>query len=124
MKRLSRGYKSSMDDYHLKEFREKFVNVTSSTTGIFYILCVLLSIVAATGTAGYILTEVDGAYLVLITYILLSFFISRQLRYLENVVHFCSHGNLSKNRRNNDLITNSLAAYPVVQEVNGYRKSQ
>lgn len=45
----------------------------------------------------------------------------RQLRGLENIVHFGSHLNFSKNQKLNDFLVNVLAAYPVFQKVESYR---
>ena len=44
------------------------------------------------------------------------------MRGLENIVHFGSHNNFYQDRSTNDLLTNVLAAWPMLQDVEQYRK--
>jgi len=47
---------------------------------------------------------------------------SRQ-RALSNLVHDASHGNLFRNRKVNDMVSNIFGAYPMFDSVEAYRKS-
>ncbi len=47
---------------------------------------------------------------------------SRQ-RALSNLVHDASHGNLFRNRKVNDIVSNFFGAYPMFDSVESYRKS-
>jgi fatty acid desaturase len=103
-----------------REFREKFEQ-KSTPKGVTLILLTHLSIIASA------LIVVDGInspellYSIILTLVGI-IFISRQLRALENIVHFGSHYNITKGNKN-DIIINILAAWPVLQDVRNYRKS-
>jgi fatty acid desaturase len=48
-------------------------------------------------------------------------FSTRQMRGLENIVHFGSHNNFSRHKKTNDLLTNAFSAWPMLQDVRHYR---
>lgn len=59
-------------------------------------------------------------YLILFTPIV-CLIIARQLRGLENIVHFGSHYNISRNKKLNDWFVNLFCAYPMMQDIASYR---
>ncbi len=117
VKRYERGYSSAMSDALKSEFRQKFQR-RSMGLGIFLTLSVQMSIYASLYVAYEAIGGRDWASVLILCGCLL--FVARQMRYLENVVHFGSHNNLSSGRWN-DLFVNWAAAYAVMQEIDGYR---
>lgn len=112
-------YKHKFDKQTLRDFNQKF-NKPSLIKGLFLILAYIASIYI-TITVFFIFLNKT---LILITlYPLLIIFVARQLRALENIIHFGSHYNLSRNKKLNDVIINVLCAYPLMQNVKNYRKS-
>ena len=103
-----------------KEFRQRF-DKKSLLKGFMLILFTNLSIMA-TGLATAYAVNSDTSYYKAILISIGIIFISRQLRALENIVHFGSHYNIAKGIKN-DIIINILAAWPVLQDVRNYRKS-
>lgn len=116
----SQGYRSTLTRDQKRFFRQKYFQ-KSSLKGLILTFLTLISIYVAIWFAylgffhmGFSLSAFIAAGLVLI-------FITRQMRALENIVHFGSHNNFNKNTYANDLMTNLLAAWPMLQEVKQYR---
>lgn len=114
----TKGYASSLDKEDLLKFTQKF-NESSITYGLMYIILYYISIFIVL-FGYYQLILMSTLYLFLLPLVLL--FLSRQLRALENIIHFGSHYNLSKNKKINDIIINLMCAFPVMQNIFSYRK--
>lgn len=113
----TKGYISSLNKEDLAKFTKEF-NKTSLIQGITYIVFYHISIFFGL-LFYYKLISYNYLYLILLPILLI--FISRQLRSLENIVHFGSHYNLSKNKKLNDFLINIFCAFPVMQTVSSYR---
>jgi len=113
----TKGYISSLNKDDLIKFTQDF-NKTSLTLGLIYIIFYHLSIFVILFIY-YKLLSYNYFYLGLLPLVLL--FLARQLRSLENTVHFGSHYNLTKNKKLNDAIINIFCAFPVMQKVSSYR---
>ena len=90
--------------------------------GLMWTAVYLLSIYAAIASAYFLTGQSDLAGLNAATVIACVVVVARQMRALENIVHFGSHNNFSRNKKINDLATNLLAAWPVLQDVRQYRE--
>ncbi len=113
-------YKSEMNFEQKQMFRKLFSEKSIPKAG-FWNLSYLMSIYA-TLVLGFFTVQHNDSYLLNFTVIFFSvLFITRQMRGLENIVHFGSHNNFSKNRKTNDLLTNLFAAWPMLQDVSQYR---
>lgn len=114
----TKGYVSSLNREDLLEFKKKF-NESSVTYGLMFIILYYISIFIVL-FGYYNLISISSLYLLFLPLVLI--FLSRQLRALENIIHFGSHYNLSKNKKINDIIINLFCALPVIQRVDFYRK--
>lgn len=114
----TKGYTSSLDKEDLLKFTQKF-NESSITYGLMFITLYYISIFIVL-FGYYQLILMSTLYLFFLPLVLL--FLSRQLRALENIIHFGSHYNLSKNKIINDKIINLFCAFPIMQKVDSYRK--
>lgn len=121
-KRLECGYVTAMNEKQSSIFKLKYQQ-KSLWLGTFLPLSALGSIYISLLIAHSIVSN-KGIPIVLslLFVIIATLFITRQFRYLENVVHFGSHYNVSKNKGLNDWIVNVLAAFPTMQNIGGYRK--
>ncbi len=121
-KRLKRGYTTAMNKKQSSIFKLKYQQ-KSLWLGAFLPLGVLGSIYVSLLIAHNIVSN-KGIPIVLslLFVIIIVLFITRQFRYLENVVHFGSHYNVSRNKGINDWVINVLAAFPTMQNIGGYRK--
>lgn len=115
------GYKTELKKEQKIEFRTLFIE-KSYTKGVFFtffhitsIYVAFFGLVSTFSVASYVTLKVAMLLFVIV-------FATRQMRALENIVHFGSHNNFSKKRITNDRLTNVLAAWPMMQEVNQYRK--
>jgi len=115
----TRGYKSSMSKDKEKQFRETFF-IRSLYQSLFWTFLYLTSIYVS---LLWFYNSYDQFSLeCCVVFILLLIFLARQMRALENVVHFGSHNNFSYNQKLNDNIVNFLAAWPLLSEIKTYRK--
>ncbi|MBM7124796.1 fatty acid desaturase [Dyella flava] len=120
IKNRNRGYTSSLSSDQVKEFRRRFSEKSiCKSIGIsaFYLVSIYCSIYCF-----YILKEIDlNQSIIILLAATSSLFISRQMRALENIVHFGSHYNFSKSKHINDRATNVIAAWPMLSDVDTYR---
>lgn len=114
------GYKSNMNFTQKQIFRQKF-SEKSLKKSIFWNMIYLISIYSVFFLCFYIINNFESYFLKLIFVFISVLFCTRQMRGLENIVHFGSHNNFSKNKQINDLLTNILAAWPMLQDVKSYR---
>ncbi|WP_241163240.1 fatty acid desaturase family protein [Ralstonia solanacearum] len=115
------GYHSSMPKEKLASFRRAF-SARNHWIALLYVTCVPVSLLVsgymawtfsndgALGAARWILEAV------------LCIFFARQLRAMENIVHFGSHLNITSKRKVNEVIVNLAAAMPTFQWVQRYRE--
>lgn len=113
-------YKSELTRDQKQFFRERF-SEKSLLKGLSWNLVYLLSIYAVIIMCFYV-ANTSSSYFWIFTVVFCSvLFCTRQMRGLENIVHFGSHNNFSKNKKLNDRLTNVLAAWPMLQETVQYR---
>ena len=119
--KYDQGYVSELTQTQKKYFRNKYSEKSITKASFFtsvYIVSIYIFIFGA-----YQIFEYSNSSLLTLTALgVSSIFVARQMRALENIVHFGSHGNFCSNREKNDLITNFLAAWPMFQDVGRYRK--
>lgn len=113
-------YQYGMDLHQKKVFRKRF-SEKSIFKGISWNIMYLLSIYVALIFAYEVVQLSSSLFLTFAVVFLVVLFCTRQMRGLENIVHFGSHYNFSKNRKLNDLLTNLFAAWPMLQDVRSYR---
>ncbi|WP_051540967.1 fatty acid desaturase [Ahrensia sp. 13_GOM-1096m] len=115
------GYSTELSKQQKTEFRNLFFEksflkglaATSVYITSIYLTLIYLAKLSVTDT---------NSILVLTFWLIGLVFVVRQMRALENIVHFGSHSNFCRNRPLNDLMTNCLAAWPMLQDVAQYRK--
>ncbi len=113
-------YRSKLTRVQKQFFRAKF-SEKSLLKGLAWNWFYLFSIYAAIIMCFYV-ANTSNSYLWTFTVVFCSvLFCTRQMRGLENIVHFGSHNNFSKNKKLNDLLTNLFAAWPMLQETVQYR---
>ncbi len=115
------NYKSSMTYEQKQEFR-KFFSEKSTFKGLFWNWIYLVSIYGVLVSFYFYINNSPSLILSFVMVLLGVLFCTRQMRGLENIVHFGSHNNFSKNRIMNDRLTNFFAAWPMLQDVKQYRK--
>lgn len=114
-------YKSTMNFEEKQLFRQHF-SEKSIFKGLFWNCFYLLSIYAAFLVCFYV-SNTSNSYILIFTVVFCCvLFCTRQMRGLENIIHFGSHNNFSKSRKTNDRLTNVFAAWPMLQGVAQYRK--
>lgn len=116
-KKYNRGYRSKLDKNQLKAFNQKF-NQQSIIIPVLYISIYYLSIYLLCRLLHNVLSY---TYLFYSLFFIFSIIIARQLRALENIVHFGSHYNITLKKDINDKIVNIFCAFPVMQEIKSYR---
>ncbi|MGI9365953.1 MAG: fatty acid desaturase [Rhizobiaceae bacterium] len=119
-KNYDQGYRSNLNIEEKKFFRKKFCE-KSTSKGIFYSSINLGAIYLASGIAFLAITQMASAVLASLVVLAMVLVMTRQMRALENIVHFGSHNNFCNSRAKNDLITNLFAAWPMLQDVAQYR---
>ena len=118
--RYDRGYISMMSKDKKKEFRNKFIShsiLKAIALNLLYLSSIYITIclfVVSFETLSIPMRVLLG--------ILCALFVVRQMRALENVVHFGSHHNFSKNKKINDTLVNLFAAWPMLNSVETYRE--
>lgn len=120
VRRYPRGYGHVMSRGDKAKFRRQFLR-RSMITGAALTLIYLLSCILACWAIYFFMTTDLNPMLLLIGIPVMLLLIVRQQRALENVVHFGSHLNFSKNQRQNDFAVNILAAWPMLSDVRTYR---
>ena len=118
-KRYARGYKSMMSKNDRQIFRDKFIK-RSLLIALMLNLTYLISSYSAIIIYLYSISKLPLFMQVLVG-ITLVLFVVRQMRALENVVHFGSHNNFTKHKKTNDSIVNLLASWPMLSSVETYR---
>lgn len=119
-KNYDQGYRSNLSPEEKKLFRQKFCE-KSTFKGIFYSFTNLVAIYLASGIAYLAIMHLDSAATATLLVLLMVLAMTRQMRALENIVHFGSHNNFCHSKTTNDLMTNLLAAWPMLQDVAQYR---
>lgn len=115
------NYKSTMTIQQKQSFRKQF-SEKSIIKGVFWNLLYLISIYAVFFVCYYV-ANTSNSYLWTFTVVFCGVLLTtRQMRGLENIVHFGSHNNFSRNRKTNDRLTNLFAAWPMLQDVIQYRE--
>lgn len=118
--RFVRGYKSTLDKEVLLNFNKTY-SKPSLFKGIMYIFGYHVSILLILFLSFQIYLAKNISFLSIIIFPITLILISRQLRALENVIHFGSHYNLSTNKKLNDLLLDLFCAYPLIQNIKSYR---
>lgn len=119
--RYEKGYSPALTREQKQEFREAF-HAKSPFVGISLTL-LHISMLYAALIGSFLVLQSDVSIWFKGGSMLLACLIAiRQMRALENIVHFGSHHNFSRHKRFNDLATNLLAAWPMLQDVGQYRK--
>lgn len=113
-------YRSNMNFQQKQLFRKQF-SEKSVLKGMLWNLLYLGSIYAVFIICFYVTNTATPYFVKLITVFFAVLFCTRQMRGLENIVHFGSHNNFSKNKNLNDRLTNIFAAWPMLQNVKDYR---
>ena len=114
------GYRSALSRDDKQLFRQKYCE-KSAWKGI-SLTFVTLSFIYIAIAAGYAALMHLASPLLAAGVTLLSLIVAtRQMRALENIVHFGSHNNFCRNKLLNDRMTNLLAAWPMLQDVMQYR---
>lgn len=94
----------------------------SKSSAIAITLTILqLSALFVTGAAVHLVTENTAPSVGYLAAAILLLVMARQMRALENIVHFASHNDISSNQRLNDLCVNILAGWPMLLAVQDYR---
>ncbi len=115
------GYRSALTKLEKRRFRTEFCQ-KSAWKGISLTFFTAASIYFALWACFYVINgEINWIVSVILMMVTL-IFITRQMRALENIVHFGSHNNFFSRQSRNDLMTNALAAWPMLQDVRQYRK--
>ncbi len=120
-KKYSSGYNANLTIEQKIYFRERF-SEKSIWKGLIWTASYVASIYLIISIAYFVFIWGDAISLKFVATLLCVLVVSRQMRALENIVHFGSHNNFSRSRKTNDLATNLLAAWPVLQDVRQYRK--
>jgi len=113
-------YHSEMNFEQKQMFRQKFSKksiITASFLNLFYLFSIYLILFAC-----FYIIQISTSYLWSFISVFCAVIITtRQMRGLENIVHFGSHNNFSRQRHINDRLTNYFAAWPMLQDVRQYR---
>jgi fatty acid desaturase len=113
-------YRSQLTKQQKQYFRKKF-SEKSLLKGLVWNWCYLGSIYATIIMCYYVANTSSSLIWTFIVVFCSVIFCTRQMRGLENIVHFGSHNNFSKNKKLNDFMTNQFAAWPMLQETVQYR---
>ncbi len=117
---ISNKLRSSLDKEEMRFFRSKFVEKSLPKATVLS-SCYLTSIYLAIFSLYALYKQSENVFLTVIVNFFLLLLVVRQMRALENVVHFGSHGNFSVNKKVNDFLVNILAAWPMLSGVDEYR---
>ncbi len=120
-KKYESGYTPGLTPEQKREFRAKF-SEKSMWKGLAWTATYLASIYLAIGVTLFAVKSNDSVAINVTLVLGCVIFVARQIRALENIVHFGSHNNFSRHKKVNDLVTNLLAAWPVLQDVRQYRQ--
>ena len=117
----TRGYVSGLDKFQKREFQSQFCEksvLKASAYTSFY----TASIFGVIGFCYWAFLELDNAALQMMLFLTTVLVVVRQMRGLENIVHFGSHNNFTSHRELNDFLVNVLAGWPMLQSVPAYRR--
>lgn len=113
------GYKTQLTKQQRMNFIQKYCkkSLYAGTLANF----IIVGSIFLSSFLVYQIFELTASYAIagILTFLNL-IFVTRQMRALENIVHFGSHSNFSKNRGVNDFVTNIFAAWPMLQEIKSY----
>lgn len=120
--RLKRGYVTSLGKERALKFKKRYTRnsvFVGTCLGLFY-----LGVLYTAASLPLIVTQYFNAPALMVfgTFVASALITARQMRALENVVHFGSHYNFSANPKVNDLLVNVLAAWPMLSDVRTYRR--
>ena len=118
--KYGQGYRSGLTKNDKKLFRENYCG-KSSWLGISFTFFNLSLIYGTMGLAYLSFFQLTSPLVLALLTLLSLLVVTRQMRALENIVHFGSHNNFCQDRKLNDLMTNVLAAWPMLQDVKQYR---
>ncbi|QOK91384.1 fatty acid desaturase [Ralstonia pseudosolanacearum] len=114
------GYHSSMPKEKLASFRREF-SARNHWLALLYVICVPVSMLVAGYMAWSFSADGSLGAARWVMEAVVCIFFARQLRAMENIVHFGSHLNITSKRSVNDAIVNAVAAVPTFQWVQRYR---
>ena len=114
------GYRSALSREEKQQFRQEFCK-KSAFLGISLTFANLATIYAAIAIAYLAVVHLGSPILAALVTLLSLIVATRQMRALENIVHFGSHNNFCQDKQLNDRMTNLLAAWPMLQDVRQYR---
>lgn len=120
VEKYKHGYKSKLNANQKRMFRTRF-SEKSIWKGMAWVILYLLSIYTAIALSYWCFMGTISPILSCGIILFCVLFVARQMRALENIVHFGSHNNFSQRKRLNDWATNLLAAWPMLQDVRQYR---
>lgn len=115
-----RGYMSKMTKHDKQMFQRRFCE-KSLIKGSVAAMGHLAVLFGAIGTSYLVLMSKLTPVITCLAFCFCVLVIIRQQRALENIVHFGSHNNFTRQKRLNDFLTNLLAAWPMMQDVSRYR---
>lgn len=119
--RYDRGYKPGLNKEDTSIFRKKYTT-KSIYIGVGLSLSYLLSIYLVSVVTFLAVQYSLPPSVTMVIFIVSLFVVVRQMRALENVIHFGSHYNLTSKNRLNDRLINLLAAWPMLSDIKTYRK--
>lgn len=108
-------------NYDQKQLFRKKYSEKSAIKGLTWNIFYLISIYISLYLCFYISITSNSTVVSLTIVFCCVVFSTRQMRGLENIVHFGSHNNFSRHKKTNDLLTNVFAAWPMLQGVQQYR---
>jgi len=113
-------YRSKMTFEQKQLFRKQY-SEKSLLKGLAWNWVYLLSIYGALIMSFYMANTSVSYFLKFCVIFFTVLFCTRQMRGLENIVHFGSHNNFSRDKKLNDFITNLFSSWPMLQDVTQYR---
>ena len=114
------GYRSTLTREEKRAFRQLYCE-KSTWKGLMHTFANLSFIYLVMGVSYLAIDRIDSSLAAAGIVLIGLLVITRQMRALENIVHFGSHNNFCRDRMLNDRMTNVLAAWPMLQDVEQYR---
>ena len=119
-KEYAQGYRSTLSRAEKRVFREQFCG-KSTWKGLMHTFATLSFIYVIMGLCYLAIDRLASPILAAFIVLLGLIGVARQMRALENIVHFGSHNNFCSDKVQNDQMTNMLTAWPMLQDVKQYR---
>lgn len=120
-KKYTHSFKSKLNREDKKIFRTRF-SEKSMWKGVTWTAVYLQTIYCTIGLCFWVVKNASPSIASVALVLVCIVVVVRQMRALENIVHFGSHNNFSPQKKLNDWSTNLLAAWPMLQEVRCYRE--